>query len=55
MSYFSLRSYVLLVITMLFVAGCTGQKEEMIDVGDHKLAIMRSGKGGPTVVFERPS
>ena len=43
----ALRSSVPLGITMLFVAGCKEQREEMIDVGDHKLAIMRSGKGDP--------
>jgi pimeloyl-ACP methyl ester carboxylesterase len=48
----SLRFCVLLAITALFVASCTAQKPEMIDVGDHKLAIVRAGNGGPIVVFE---
>jgi len=48
-----LRFHVLVASAVLLLsASCRVQQPEMIDVGDHKLAIVRSGKGGPTVVFE---
>jgi pimeloyl-ACP methyl ester carboxylesterase len=43
----------LAAIGLLLVAGCIRERPpEMISVGDHTLALVRSGKGGPTVVYE---
>ncbi len=40
------------LIANLFGAEPARVSTEMIDVGDHKLQIVRSGSGSPTVVFE---
>lgn len=48
-----MRFHALIASAMLvFTASCHAQQPETINLGDHKLAIVRAGKGGPTVVFE---
>jgi pimeloyl-ACP methyl ester carboxylesterase len=40
-------------VGLLLIAGCLRERPpEMISVGDHALALVRSGHGGPTVVYE---
>jgi len=55
-----------ILVVMFIAVGCFGlengiriegsavgeDRMEMVDVGDHKLQIMRSGQGSPTVIFE---
>ncbi len=46
------KTTLLASLTITLCALCSAQAGELIDVGDHKLAIARSGKGFPTVVLE---
>jgi len=39
-------------LSMFVSAACFANSPEMVDIGDHKLAIARSGQGIPTVVME---
>lgn len=47
-----MTNYFLAAIVIAYVSSVVTRGQEFIDVGDHKLAVARYGKGAPTVVFE---
>jgi pimeloyl-ACP methyl ester carboxylesterase len=48
----AIKHTAILVASLITIAASTAPVPELIDVGGHKMEIVRAGNGGPTVVFE---
>lgn len=47
-----LRTWIVALATLALITGLAAQTPQLVDIGTHKLDVLRAGTGTPTIVFE---